>query len=271
MQTTIQQIQPGWDVIGSDGQKVGEVNEVGQTYVLVTKGLIFLKDLYIPFDAINNVDASRQCAYLDVAKDDVESMGWDDIPAAGESRTTGYAGGPEGYETSDTVRVPVHEEELQAEKRSTRAGEVQIGKRVTEEEKDLEVPRTREEVNVRRVSVDRDATGDEQAFTDGDTVRVPVTEEEVEVTKRPRVVEEIEVSKRPTTETQRVSDTVRREHVDVQEQGDVRVNADRPDAMTAGTAYTSGDRGWQSDATDTRDPRDLRGVRDPLEEAEEDR
>jgi uncharacterized protein (TIGR02271 family) len=212
----------------------------------VTKGLIFPKDLYIPLDEISNVDPSRQAAYVNVAKDDVESMGWDDIPSEGESVTRGHSGAPETYAGtadeagyaeassgadtmarsgvgvgSDTVRVPVHEEELRAEKRATKAGEVAIDKNVTEEQRDLDVPVTRDEVNVRRVSVDRDATGDEQAFTEGDTIRVPVTEEQVEVTKRPRVVEEIEVSKRPVTETKHVSDTVRREQVDVRGEGNV--------------------------------------------------
>jgi hypothetical protein len=38
---------------------------------------------------------------------------------------------------------------------------------------------TREEVQVRRVSTDRPATGSQDAFTDGDTIRVPVSAEHV--------------------------------------------------------------------------------------------
>jgi uncharacterized protein (TIGR02271 family) len=289
MQTTTQQIRPGWAIYGSDDQKIGDVNELGPNYVLVTKGLIFIKDLYIPFDAITNVDPTRQCAFLDVSQNDVESMGWDQIPNEGEARTTGYAGGPETTDTltgndtrtdtradtrtdemragttagSDTVRVPIHEEELQAEKRRDQAGEVEISKRVTEEQQELDVPVTREEVNVRRVSVNRDATDDDRAFAEGDTIRVPVTEEQVDVTKRPRVVEEVEISKRPVTETQHVSDTVRRERVDVNQQGDVRMGSD---GDTAGTPVTDRNTGvgraseYRADAArDTEDPGERRG------------
>jgi uncharacterized protein (TIGR02271 family) len=274
MQTEMQQIQPGWAVYGSDDQKIGDVNQVGPNYVLVTKGLIFLKDLYIPFDEISNVDPDRQSAFLDVAKDEVESMGWDQIPGDGESRTSGYAGGPEAGVSSrdagtryadssagesDTFRVPVHEEELQAEKRASQTGEVRVDKNVREEQRDLDVPVTRDEVQVRRVNVNRDVTGDEQAFDDGGTIRVPVTEEQVEVTKRPRVVEEIEVSKRPVTETQRVSDTVRREEVDVRQEGDTGVRDEELAGSGAGASYAAGDSEWRADAArDTVDPADRR-------------
>jgi uncharacterized protein (TIGR02271 family) len=71
------------------------------------------------------------------------------------------------------------------------------------------------------VKTDRPARGDERAFQDGDTLRVPVTAEEVEVRKEPRVVEEIEIDKRRVTEDQKVSEGVRREEVDIRETGDV--------------------------------------------------
>jgi uncharacterized protein (TIGR02271 family) len=52
---------------------------------------------------------------------------------------------------------------------------------------------------------------------DGETIRVPLRAEDVDVRKDTRVVEEVVISKRPVTETKRVSDTVRREEVDVDE------------------------------------------------------
>lgn len=158
MQTKMQQIQAGWAILGSEGEKVGDVSDVGPNYVLVTKGLLFLKDLYIPFDQLTTVDPDRQCAYLDVAKDAVESMGWDRIPGEGESITTGYAGAEPSTtsrtdyaesDRADTYRVPVHEEERQAEKSARTSGEVRVGKNVVEERRDLDVPVTREQVDVR--------------------------------------------------------------------------------------------------------------------------
>jgi stress response protein YsnF len=50
---------------------------------------------------------------------------------------------------------------------------------------------TREDVNIRRVSDDREATPAEATFQqDEKTPRIPVMEEDIEITKRPRVKEE---------------------------------------------------------------------------------
>jgi uncharacterized protein (TIGR02271 family) len=74
------------------------------------------------------------------------------------------------------------------------------------------VPVTREEVHMERRSVDRPASGD--AIRE-DSVDVPVYEERVETGKEARVVEELEVGKTAETDTKRVSDTVRREEFDI--------------------------------------------------------
>ena len=63
--------------------------------------------------------------------------------------------------------------------------------------------------------------------TVSETIRVPVTEERVEVSKQPVVYEEVGIGKRVTQETETVSDTVRREELRVDEKGDVEVRKDR--------------------------------------------
>jgi uncharacterized protein (TIGR02271 family) len=170
----------------------------------------------------------------------------------------GYTGRDTEVADGDQVRVPLHEEQLRAERMTESAGEVRVGKHVREEERELDVPVTREEVEVRRVATDRAAGPDTTAFSDGDTLRVPVTSERVEVTKEPRVVEEIEISKRPVTETQRVSETVRREEVDVDESGNVLAGAgasmtgarrDLEDESTAPSTSRADDELFDDDAT----------------------
>jgi len=253
MDTTYDQIQAGWSAHGRDGEKIGDIEEIGQNYLLVTKGLIFPKDLYVPLTVVQTVEGEEGRVILDVDKSQVDDMGWDEPPAASEASDAGngsFAGTGQADRsidgamdtpdatrsagadqtlasqgsidtdtTSDTLRVPVHEEQLSAERTRDQAGEVRIDKNVVEEERTLDVPVTRDEVQVRRVSTDRDATGDESAFTDGDTIRVPIMEERVQVTKEPRVVEEIEISKRQVTENRQVSDTVRREEINVEDTG----------------------------------------------------
>jgi len=221
MQAQANRIQSGWDVFGSDDQKIGEVSDVGPNYLILTKGIVFLKDIYVPFESVTSVDEGASCVYVAARKDDIESMGWDSPPAesAGSMGTAGSMSQDRSRTDTvadrDSVRVPVHEEELQTSKERREAGSVGVRKNVVEERQNVDVPVTHEEVTVRRVPAGNRTATDGNAFQDGGTVRVPVTAETVNVSKEPRVVEEVEISKRPVTETKRVSDTVRREEVEV--------------------------------------------------------
>ncbi|MBV9543893.1 MAG: YsnF/AvaK domain-containing protein [Chloroflexi bacterium] len=124
-------------------------------------------------------------------------------------------------EESDAV-VQLREEELAARKQQVESGRVSLGTEVVEEEQTLEVPVTREEVTVERHPVDR-RPSDEPIEASSEVLRVPVREDQVSVDKQSVVYEEVNVGKRAVQETQRVSDTVRKEVVDVDATGDVEV------------------------------------------------
>lgn len=131
---------------------------------------------------------------------------------------TGFGTGSTLSDTTtdaDTIRVPVVEEELNVQKQAQQTGEVQVTKQVIEEQVNVPVTVQREEVVVTRNPVDRPLQAGEDVLQDGDTIRVPVTEEVVTVSKEARVAEEIEIQKQTTAEQQVVSDTVRREEVDI--------------------------------------------------------
>ena len=234
MRDTIQsnQIQTGVDVFDDADQHIGTVAEVGPSYFIVQKGLLFPKDIYVPLSAVSQVTEHQ--VIINVSKSEVESMGWDEPPTVESERTSGSYADSDEYGTASsrtadrgTERVRVHEEELEARKTQRQAGEVSVRKDVIEEQQSMDVPVTREEVRVRRVPVDRDATADDATFRDeGETLRVPVMEEDVEVTKRPRVVEELEIEKVARQDTKRVGDTVRREQVNVSGQGVQAVDDD---------------------------------------------
>jgi uncharacterized protein (TIGR02271 family) len=250
-------IQPGWDVYGSDDQHLGTVAEVGDNYLLVQKGLIFVHDMYVPVSAVEVV--GDEAIRLNVSKSEAESMSWDEPPEEG-SWNEWWASRSGDRSTTDRERIAVHEEELEATKTARQAGEVQVTKDVVEEQRSMDVPVTREEVRVRRVPADREATPGEMAFQEGDTIRVPVTEEEVEVTKRPRVKEEIEIEKVARQDTERATGTVRQERVDVSAEGDATVRDDRstvrddPSAVRTDRTSTSTSGRQRSDPrTDTSD------------------
>jgi uncharacterized protein (TIGR02271 family) len=222
------QINVGDDVYGSDGDKVGTVAEVQSSYIVVEKGFFFPTDYYIPTSAIASAGDGQ--VNLNLAKDAALNSGWDTVPdtgavltdadvtATGGARSTGQTEvGAYEVAAEDELRIPVVEEELTATVREQEAGAVRIEKRVVEEDRVLEVPVTDEQIRVERRIVDRPVSAsDTQAFEEI-TIDVPLTTEQVELQKQARVAEEIVVSKEATQRTERVSDTVRREEVYVDE------------------------------------------------------
>ncbi len=139
-----------------------------------------------------------------------------------------------GRSTEET-RVPIMEEKLEAQKTVRQAGEVNLRKVVHTELQHFTVPVMREEVRVERTPVsEQDASriqgsglaAGATAFDDK-TVRVPVMEEEVTITKRPVVKEEVRITKDRVTEQRDVSGEVRKETVDIKENG--RISKRKPD------------------------------------------
>ena len=254
-------ITGGMDVVGSDGDKVGDVADVAGEYVVVSKGFFFPTDYYIPVSAISNVDDK---VYLNVTKDDALTQGWDMAPEVTTTSTSGFADepivdpglhidnpvpdstshelgqpaigqDPRGADAAtshiadaDKMRVELAEEELTATTRPVERGAVQVDKVVTEEQQTLDVPVTEERVDVSRRVVDRDLAPGETTFEEG-TIEVPVSGEEVDVEKRARVREEIEIGKEQVTGTQQVTDTVRREEARITDDtGEVVEDGDKP-------------------------------------------
>jgi uncharacterized protein (TIGR02271 family) len=226
--TESSQISVGDTVYGSDGQKVGTVAEVQPSYIVVEKGFFFPTDYYIPTSAIANATAGE--VSLNVATDAALHSGWETGPDAdtvlADANVTatgrGLAIGQEeigAYEVAaeHELRIPVVEEELTATVRPTEIGAVRIEKRVVEEDRVLEVPVTDEQIRVERRIVDRPVDGNETQAFEEIIIEVPLSRDDVQLQKQARVAEEIVVSKETVQRTERVSDTVRREEVYVDE------------------------------------------------------
>jgi len=148
--------------------------------------------------------------------DQVENMGDGRIrvrgTGAGEMR--GEAGMTSGQD-QDTLRVPVAEERLTVGKRDVDLGEATIRKTVTEEEQTVPVTLVNEEVRVEERDVnDRRATGTEDLFKE-ETIRVPLHGEEAVVAKEAIVTGEVVIEKDAVSQERQVTDTVRKQHVDV--------------------------------------------------------
>ena len=188
-------IREGMQVYGSDDQMIGTVERVHN-------GDIHVNGQHISADAIARVAQNR--VYL--------KEGGARYMAQGGMRGT-------TQQTEGEVRVPVREERLDVEKRPAEVGEVQVRREVVEEQQSVPVELRREEVHVEQRDVaDRPLRPGEaeQAFQEG-TIRVPVRGEEAVVQKEAVVTGEVVINKEQTTERQEITDTVRRERVNVDE------------------------------------------------------
>jgi len=119
----------------------------------------------------------------------------------------------------DRAAMQLKEEELRVSKTPVRKGEVEVRKEVVTEQRQITVPVEREEVVIERRPAHGAAAGDMRA----EEIRIPVSEERVDVSKETVVKEEVNVGKRKVRGTKTVGGEVRREELRVQEQGDVDV------------------------------------------------
>jgi len=229
------EIDHGWDVFSSDGDKIGDVEEVHPHYLTVSKGFFFPTEKYVPVSSITSVDGER--VYVNATKSEIDNLGWDTIPqetstvdtsytdtmdttrsvdTADVTGTTGYTRGTTN--DSDEIEVPLVEEELSVSKHQVERGRVIVRKGVRTEQQTINVPIREEEVHVERRVVDGDyVTGEVPADAFQETeIEIPLRGEEVDVTKQARVREVVEIDKDVVERTEQVTDTVRREEVVVE-------------------------------------------------------
>ena len=125
--------------------------------------------------------------------------------------------------------LKLYEERLIANKERFRAGTVTVGKRVETESATVSVPVEKERVVIERTTP-TDATvvtPGETAFKDGEVARVEVYEETADVSKQAFVREEVSVRKEVEQDTVTARETIRREELDVETDGDTVVKKDR--------------------------------------------
>lgn len=119
-------------------------------------------------------------------------------------------------------KIKLHEERLRVNKEKVQTGEIGLKKEVVTETQEIDVPVEKERVTVERHAVEGDAVDGYNFDETADEIRIPIHEEKVSVDKEAYVTEEVDVNTETVTENQKVSDTVRKEKLDVVESGDVK-------------------------------------------------
>ena len=193
-----------------DDSDFGEVQELGQNYVLTQKGTLSKHKYYLPKYLVQGFDGDT--LWFNASESDLE--GWKRNSAPDYDEYTRYK--QSGEIPSDVeTRIPLIEERLIVSKR-TSTSEATITKEPVTETKTVEVPVTHEELTVeRRPASESSRATTERPVQSKTDAKVQLTREDVQVTKEPYVKEEVVVKKRPVTETKTVSDTLTSEKVDV--------------------------------------------------------
>lgn len=238
----------GWDVLASDGRRIGEVEEllVDETAMKVRYLDVDVdeelragdreKHVLIPIGyAMLNRD-EKQISVERLTSDRVRSAPAYSgrIDAEYESTLDAYYGGgagttglgvardtPQPRTATGEDRMTLSEEEMDVRKQQQRTGEARVAKHVETEHVRKEVPVTREEVEIERRPVQGDRMGATGRMEE-DEVRVPLTEEHAVVEKHTVPREEIVVRKRQVQDTETVETDLRREKADIDREGDVR-------------------------------------------------
>jgi uncharacterized protein (TIGR02271 family) len=111
--------------------------------------------------------------------------------------------------------IPVIQEQVTFDKKVVETGKVRISKRVSQHEELVDVPLLREQVDVERVPINRVVDAPPQVRHEGDTMIIPVVEEQVFYQKRLVLVEELRVRKQVIEEHKPQQITLMKEEVEI--------------------------------------------------------
>ena len=223
----------GQTVYDADGRELGKVKEVRGRYVKVDVRM--QPDYWLSTDAVSSA-GDRLVVSSDAQR--VEHPDFEETePRAGTAPThertstaplsTGtprpVSGAAQEHEQQS---VQLREERPRVETRQEQAGEVRLGKQVTEREETVNVPVREERVVVERTpAAGQPARGE---ITDSDqTLEMPLTRERPVVEKETVVAEEVNVRKETTERPEQVQTTLRKEELDVEEGGNITTEQPR--------------------------------------------
>jgi uncharacterized protein (TIGR02271 family) len=244
----------GWEVTTADGRDLGEVKDLlVDTRTMKVRGLeVELEGsrfnwtdnrrVVVPVDSIRVNTDDDQVVISGMRMEEIGALrpyesSWTRgtpgtaVPGYGTERplgeeSRGHAGpGAEGYARSgeqvrgtEGGRITRAEEELNIGKHDVQAGEVRVGKHVETESVSEPVTRERERVRIETRPVSDEARGSQARF-ETEEIRVPVTEEQISVSKTPVVKEELIVSKEKVIEDETIQADLRKERFDVKDEG----------------------------------------------------
>jgi uncharacterized protein (TIGR02271 family) len=254
----------GGNVIDSNGDKIGSIGQVflddstgrpewvtantglfgmGESFVPLRDAEVSGNDVRVPYTKDKVKDAPRISdseGHLDESEEDklyayygTEGSDYDTSDTSyAASDTTGDDTGTVGHDTSgpntDTAMTR-SEEQVHVGTEKREAGRARLRKYVVTEDVQTTVPVSHEEVRLEREPITEGNRG--EALSGGDITEeehdVVLSEERVVVEKETVPVERVRVDKETVTEEQQVSETARKEQIELDESDTSRGTQDR--------------------------------------------
>jgi uncharacterized protein (TIGR02271 family) len=118
-------------------------------------------------------------------------------------------------ESGEKIVIPVIAEQIAVGKQVVETGKVRISKRISEHEELVDVPLFKEEVRVERVPVNLFVDALPPVRQEGDTMIIPVVEEQIVIQKKLLLVEELRVRKEVVEHHQPQTVNLRKEEVEI--------------------------------------------------------
>ncbi|WLP94854.1 DUF2382 domain-containing protein [Psychrobacter sp. M13] len=165
-------------------------------------------------EAMEQYDHDYQYSYKEQYENDRKAFVADTIPTEERMEFTDT-----NYDAPNTLELL--EERLTVNKDRIVAGLVKVGKHVVTEERNVEVELEEEHAHIERTNVDR-MTDKRIGDVDGTgTVEVQLEAERARVGKETYVTEEVNVGKTTERHTETIVDTIQREELDIDRDGNV--------------------------------------------------
>ena len=256
----------GYDVYSTTGNdKIGSVydaliDEQGsfRYFVIDTGFWVFGKKVLVPMGSVQ-IDYDQHRIYVTgMTKEEVESMPeYDDLmtvdydyeervrnvfrPTTATAATAAqpaYDRNNYSYDRDASLyranegnnqRIKLYEERLLTTKNRVKTGEVAIGKHIETETAQVAVPIEKERVIIERTTPTNptEVTPGSADFREGEVARLEVYEETADIQKQAFVREEVNIRKEVTHDTVNSTETLRREELDVDTDGNPIIHRDR--------------------------------------------
>ncbi|MEH7417977.1 YsnF/AvaK domain-containing protein [Neobacillus drentensis] len=120
----------------------------------------------------------------------------------------------------DEVTLQLHKEEMEINKKWVDTADVTIYKKKYTEEKQILVPVTREDLIIEK----KVANPENPTDTRLETIRIPLSEEQIEVTLTPTILNDVEIEKNHYEELIQVHETLKEEKVHIETVGNVKLD-----------------------------------------------